>query len=549
MKGCSDRHRTCSIVLLAAALFLSLNLLLPTTSASIRTSLLMQSSVAVTAPPVILQTGTAGSSLIYANSTSAKVVVTAPKTNETEDYVDNNTSNIDNSTSKGTHSDFTAQKYGPDSVYDILTEANTGGAGSITYRANASAQSQNSLTITKPTGTVQNDVMIANIYVVGTDPNITAPSGWTLVLDTFDGTTARLSTYYKVAGASEPASYQWTFGGATMAEGGIITFYGVITTNPVDVYGGQANAASTSYTAPSVTTTVSNAMLVAAFGAKAGGGSNTVTPPPGMTECYDIGQDNNGKSCTEAATVAQASAGASGTKVATGQSGTNIGHLVALKPQPPYYELDLEVQWTSATYYLPNEELCIFGGTMETEDIRVDVWNGAAWQNLFTDLTNGWNNISVSSYLTSSNFTVRFKGANETSDTTQNNWYIDTTLLHVWTYFETTYDYVLRVNNTVTDSWEIRLKEYSNSSVGRLQNCTIYFHNPTDGNSPQIIVENGSFKNETGLWYNLASSQTIYIAIAVEANSTGTSYIYAYLEVSVPGTTTHAHYITAFEIT
>ncbi|MFZ1038543.1 MAG: hypothetical protein WAN53_01510, partial [Candidatus Bathyarchaeia archaeon] len=37
----------------------------------------MQSSVAVTAPPVILQTGTAGSSLIYVNSTSAKVNVGA----------------------------------------------------------------------------------------------------------------------------------------------------------------------------------------------------------------------------------------------------------------------------------------------------------------------------------------------------------------------------------------------------------------------------------------------------------------------------------------
>jgi hypothetical protein len=112
-----------------------------------------------------------------------------------------------------------------------------------------------------------------------------------------------------------------------------------------------------------------------------------------------------------------------------------------------------------------------------------------------------------------------------------------------------TYDYVLRVNNTVTDSWQIRFKEYSNSSVGRLQNCTIYFHNSTDGNSPQIVVENGSFKNGTGSWYNLGSSQTIYIAITVEASSTGTSYIYTYLEVRTPNTTTYAQYTITLKIT
>jgi hypothetical protein len=357
-----------------------------------------------------------------------------PPTTATIRYVNNNTSDVDSSPNKGTQSNFTAQKYGPDSVYDTLIEANTGGTGSISYRASASATSQGSLTNTKPTGTVQNDVMVANIYVVGTNPTITAPSGWTLVLSTLDGTTARLSTYYKVAGASEPASYQWTFSGASMTEGGIITFYGVITSNPIDVYGGQANAASTSYTAPSVTTTVSNAMLVAAFGAKAGGGSNTVTPPAGMTERYDVGQNNNGPSCTEAATVAQASAGASGTKVATGQSGTNIGHLVALKPAlTTNYQLDLEEQWQNVNYTSPYQKyLCIKTGTLGTEPIKVDVWNGSTWINSFNSLTaSSWNNASVSSLLASSNFTIRFKGSNETSDLVQDNWQIDATLIQL----------------------------------------------------------------------------------------------------------------------
>ena len=52
------------------------------------------------------------------------------------------------------------------------------------------------------------------------------------------------------------------------------------------------------------------------------------------------------------------------------------------------------------------------------EDIRVDAWNGSSWTTLFTDLSTGWNNVTVSSYLTSSTFTIRFKGSNETGDTT-----------------------------------------------------------------------------------------------------------------------------------
>ncbi|UCD40189.1 MAG: hypothetical protein JSV87_01175, partial [Candidatus Bathyarchaeota archaeon] len=43
-----------------------------------------------------------------------------------EDYVDNDTSNVDSIADKGTHSNFTAQQYGPDLINDTLTEENTG---------------------------------------------------------------------------------------------------------------------------------------------------------------------------------------------------------------------------------------------------------------------------------------------------------------------------------------------------------------------------------------------------------------------------------------
>jgi len=111
------------------------------------------------------------------------------------------------------------------------------------------------------------------------------------------------------------------------------------------------------------------------------------------------------------------------------------------------------------------------------------------------------------------------------------------------------HDYVLRVNNTGTDAWQIRLKKYADSNINRMQDCTIYFHNSTDGTSSQIVIETGAFVNETGSWYDLGSFETIYIAMIVDTNSTGTSYINTYLEIRITGTTTFLQYMVTFEIT
>jgi hypothetical protein len=67
-----------------------------------------------------------------------------------------------------------------------------------------------------------------------------------------------------------------------------------------------------------------------------------------------------------------------------------------------------------------------------SETIGVDVWSGGSWHNVLADLANGWNNVSVSSYLTSSNFTIRFKCGTEAGDLSQDRWNIDAALLQVW---------------------------------------------------------------------------------------------------------------------
>lgn len=97
------------------------------------------------------------------------------------------------------------------------------------------------------------------------------------------------------------------------------------------------------------------------------------------------------------------------------------------------YRLDLEIQWTSANYSQDYEELCIFTGSMDAESIRVDVWNGAGWTNIATDLApSSWSNFTITTWLTSSVFTIRFRGDNEVGDATQSSWEIDASLLHTW---------------------------------------------------------------------------------------------------------------------
>jgi len=112
------------------------------------------------------------------------------------------------------------------------------------------------------------------------------------------------------------------------------------------------------------------------------------------------------------------------------------------------------------------------------------------------------------------------------------------------------YDYVLKIVNEVSDSWKIRLRAYSQSNIARLDNCTIYFHNATDGTSGQIYIVSGSYTQQTGPWYDLPSSPAErYIALFLDATNSEVSYIYVYLDILVPDKTTYAQYIITFEIT
>jgi len=201
--------------------------------------------------------------------------------------------------------------------------------------ANSATTTGTTLTITKPSGVATNDVLIGSVAVTPSSATITPPAGWTLVRRTNNaGPTANsLAVYYKVATASEPASYAWSTSGASFTVGGVQAFSGVDTATPIDVENGQTTPASLTHATPNLTTTVANTMVVTSH---AFASSSTWTPPSAMTESFDrpSGSNNATGLSIEGNRVLQPLAAATGTKTATAAGNADAGnaHLLALRP-------------------------------------------------------------------------------------------------------------------------------------------------------------------------------------------------------------------------
>ncbi len=215
-----------------------------------------------------------------------------------------------------------------------------GGSGNATG-AGATATT---LVIAKPTGTVEGDFLIAQITVKGLAAGaITPPTGWCTAGDACsistnapartNGTGISQAVYYKFAGASEPATYTWTFPSSLRASGGIISYQGVDVTQPFDVASTSATNASTTPTATGVTTVTPQTKIVSFFGVNI---STTFgAPATAGTEQYDVRNGTSGGAIGPSSSgydTTQATAGATGTKSVTATSAEWIAHLVALRP-------------------------------------------------------------------------------------------------------------------------------------------------------------------------------------------------------------------------
>jgi hypothetical protein len=96
---------------------------------------------------------------------------------------------------------------------------------------NGTATSGTSVTITKPTGVAEGDVLTALLST--TNQTFTAPAGWTRLATGGNSSNWSVDVWYKVAGPSEPASYGFSVPVAGIIVGAMNAWRGVNNADPI----------------------------------------------------------------------------------------------------------------------------------------------------------------------------------------------------------------------------------------------------------------------------------------------------------------------------
>jgi Phage tail protein len=128
--------------------------------------------------------------------------------------------------------------------------------------ATLNSTASTSVNVTKPTGTVNNHVMVA-LITKDNQNAITPPSGWNLI-GTINATGGNLqyAAYWKLA-ASEGASYTWSWSGSVRNSGWIGTYDDVHTTTPIHFSASDGTAAAgTEFFSPVANVTTTGAWLI-----------------------------------------------------------------------------------------------------------------------------------------------------------------------------------------------------------------------------------------------------------------------------------------------
>lgn len=193
------------------------------------------------------------------------------------------------------------------------------------------------MTISKPAGVVDGDVMVASVVISADKTILAGPGGWTLLDSKVTGSATgdcRHAVYYRVA-ASEGATYVWDFSGGADCAGVIVAYTGTSAT-PIDAYTSQLMAGSTTtHTAPSVTPS-SDTPVIMAYGVNPFyNGDTTFTTPSGLTVRAeaDPGSGTTNRAVLKVFDVAATGATPTGTKASTlNNSAKGVAFSIAIKP-------------------------------------------------------------------------------------------------------------------------------------------------------------------------------------------------------------------------
>lgn len=157
------------------------------------------------------------------------------------------------------------------------------------FTATPSSGGVDHLDAPKPAGTVSGDVLYAHQFAdSSTDGQMTA-TGWTQVGATASNAGVLMKLWRKVAGGSEPSTYTFNCGSGADTLVIIRCVMGADTTTPEDGASATATGSSASQSAPAVSPSQADSLLLCAVASsRASGGISSYTPPSGMTEEGDV---------------------------------------------------------------------------------------------------------------------------------------------------------------------------------------------------------------------------------------------------------------------
>jgi hypothetical protein len=211
------------------------------------------------------------------------------------------------------------------------------------------------ITINKPSGTVEGDILLLLVSLDRTTAEtITPPSGFAALASSPLNSAVEAGSsacFWKKAGASEPASYDWTCTSSASTAGILAAYSGRDGTTPINASSGLAEggaASAASVNATGITPSVDNCDIVY-LAATDTTVSATVswTPPSGMTERAEVTTASPWVNAT-LADLTQGTAASTGTVTGTatwtgGGTTGRMAFLVALAPaagssaKPAYY--------------------------------------------------------------------------------------------------------------------------------------------------------------------------------------------------------------------
>jgi len=200
--------------------------------------------------------------------------------------------------------------------------------------SNIKSGSATSLTLNKPTGVANGDLLILGISYANPTDTMTPPTGFTAIGNYNSGGTASSDVaeylYWKNA-SSEPTSYGISFSGATVCEAFMWRVTGADPTSPIGAVS-NASGTGTTVTASSVTTTATNALL-AFVGISNSTSSTTFSAPTGFTSRED---PTTSAETWEIASKTLSSSGATGTASGTTNgTGTDKWLAIQMEIKPP----------------------------------------------------------------------------------------------------------------------------------------------------------------------------------------------------------------------